>query len=224
VPGAYIFARKAQFLFDLMFAYIQGKITHLDPTYVIIDVHGLGYEIKISLHTYQQIQDKDTCKLLTYLHIKEDAHTLFGFFESAEKNLFLDLLSISGVGTGTALMLLSSMRVGELKQAIAYGEVKSIQNVKGIGAKTAQRIVLELKDKILKEGAIGETTAEKLTGTFLGAYNTLRNEALTALVTLGMNKVTAEKSIDKVLSDWKKQHADSPILLENLIKLALKNG
>ena len=115
-----------------MFAYIQGKVTHLDPTYVIIDVHGLGYEIKISLHTFQQIQNQDTCKLLTYLHIKEDAHTLFGFSESAEKTLFLDLLGISGVGTGTALMLLSSMRVTELKQAIAYGEVKAIQNVKGI--------------------------------------------------------------------------------------------
>ena len=207
-----------------MFAYIQGKVTHLDPTYVIIDVHGLGYEIKISLHTFQQIQNQDTCKLLTYLHIKEDAHTLFGFSESAEKTLFLDLLGISGVGTSTALMLLSSMRVAELKQAIAYGEVKAIQNVKGIGAKTAQRIVLELKDKILKEAPVGETTAEKLTGTFLGAYNTLRNEALTALVTLGLNKAAAEKSIDKVLSEWKTQHPESAIPLEELIKLALKNG
>ncbi len=210
--------------FHLMFAYIQGKVTHLDPTYVIIDVHGLGYEIKISLHTYQQIQNKDTCKLHTYLHIKEDAHTLFGFSEISEKALFLHLLSISGVGTGTALMLLSSMRVDELKQAIAYGEVKTIQNVKGIGAKTAQRIVLELKDKILKEAPSGDTTAQNLTSANLGTYNTLRNEALTALVTLGMNKTTAEKSIDKVLGNWKKQHPDSPMQLENLIKLVLKNG
>ena len=224
MQGAYIFARKGYHLFYLMFAYIQGKVTHVDPTYVIIDVHGLGYEIKISLHTYEQIQGKDACKLLTYLHIKEDAHTLFGFFESAEKNLFLALIGISGVGTGTALMLLSSMRVNELKLAIAHEEVKSIQNVKGIGAKTAQRIVLELKDKILKEGAIGETTAEKLTGTFLTPYNTLRTEALTALVTLGMNKAAAEKSIDKVMNDWKKQNAERPVLLEELIKLALKNG
>lgn len=207
-----------------MFAYIQGKVTLLEPTYVVIDVNGLGYEIKISLHTFQQIQNKESIKLLTYLHIKEDAHTLFGFSENNEKILFLDLLSISGVGTNTALMLLSSMRVNELKQAIAYGEVKAIQSVKGIGAKTAQRIVLELKDKIQKDAAIGETTVEKLTGTNLGGYNTLRNEALTALVTLGMNKVTAEKSIDKVLSERNKQNPESPMPLEELIKLALKNG
>lgn len=203
-----------------MYAYIQGKVTHLDPTYVILDVHGLGYEIKISLHTYQQIQNQDAYKLHTHLHIKEDAHTLFGFSEIAEKTMFLNLLSISGVGPNTALMLLSSMQVEELKQAIAYNEVKAIQSVKGIGAKTAQRIVLELKDKVMKEAP----TAEKLTGTFLGGYNTIRSEALTALVTLGLNKATAEKSIDKVLSEWKKQHPESTIPLEELIKLALKNG
>ncbi len=203
-----------------MFAYIQGKLTQKEPTNVIVDVNGLGYELRISLHTYDYLQDKESIKLLTYLHIKEDAHTLYGFAEDNEKKLFLDLIGISGVGPNTALVMLSSLSVSNLKAAISTGDIKTIQSIKGIGAKTAQRIVLELQDKTRKE----ETSDGKVTGLPFGTYNTLRTEALTALVTLGMSKAVAEKSIDKVLSDWQKRKDLKPIMLEDLIKTALKTA
>src|SRR5688572_25231951 len=134
-----------------MIAYIDGKLTFKDPTFVIIDVGGIGYQIRISLSTYAQLQEGERCKLFTYLHIKEDAHTLYGFSDPAEKNVFLHLISISGVGPGTGLMIISSLSVAEIQQAIVREDVRTIQQVKGIGAKTAQRIILELKDKFRKE-------------------------------------------------------------------------
>ncbi len=205
-----------------MFAYIEGKLTHKEPTYVIVDVHGIGYELRISLNTYNAIEKSDTYRMHTYLHVKEDAMLLFGFARPEEKKLFLDLLSISGVGPSLALMLLSSMQVEELKMAIASGDGKTVQRVKGIGAKTAQRIVLELQDKIKKENALSGTAPEKLQGFYGSAYNTIRAEALSALITLGVNRNVAEKSIEKAISEWQKKNESSNPRVEDLIKLALK--
>lgn len=214
-----------------MFAYIEGNITYKDPTYVVLDVQGIGYEIKISLNTFDALENHSKFKLYTYLHVREDAQILFGFAREEEKRLFLDLLSISGVGPSLALMLLSSMQVEELKIAIAEGEVKTIQRVKGIGAKTAQRLVLELQDKVKKEQLITSSGGQGAT-TIPGRYNTVKSEALSALVTLGVSRSAAEKSIDKALSEWQKKQRSQPagesgaseteIRLEELIKLALK--
>lgn len=194
-----------------MFAYLKGRLAHKDPTYVIIDINGVGYEVKISLNTFSQIKD-ESIKLYTYLNIKEDAHTLFGFYTEQEKDIFLKLISISGVGPSTGLMVLSSLGPEEATNAIITEDVRTIQGVKGIGAKTAQRIILELKDKVGKE-ALGSDQINIP----ISSANAIRNEALQALVTLGINKSAAQKSIDKILKD---QGAD--ISLEELIKLALK--
>ncbi|MFT6971212.1 MAG: Holliday junction DNA helicase RuvA [Roseivirga sp.] len=195
-----------------MFAYINGKLAHKDPTFVIIDVQGVGYEIKISLHTYSLIKDQENCKLFTHFYVKEDAQVLFGFAEQSEKRLFTQLISISGVGPSTGLMFLSSLNPSEVEQAIISGDVATIQRVKGIGAKTAQRVILELKDKLTKEGneLISPNSA-------ISSLQTIRNEALAALVTLGINKVAAQNSINKIL-----KNSDSQMKLEELIKLALK--
>ncbi|MGB3586091.1 MAG: Holliday junction branch migration protein RuvA [Tunicatimonas sp.] len=204
-----------------MYAYIQGTLAHKDPTHVVIDVQGVGYEIRISLNTYEALEKESTYKLHTYFHVKEDSQTLFGFAQPPEKKLFLDLLSISGVGPSLALTLLSSMQVNELKGAIANEDAKTVQRVKGIGAKTAQRIVLELADKIRKEGVAAGST-EKVHGLPAGSYNTLRTEALSALTTLGFTRAAAEKSIDKVMADWQKSKQTEELRLEEVIKLALK--
>lgn len=197
-----------------MIAYLKGKLAYKDPTHVIIEVQGIGYEVKISLHTYTALGDREDCRLFTYLHIKEDAHTLYGFRELSEKKMFLDLISINGVGPGTGLMILSSLNPDELQQAIVHEEVKTIQGVKGIGAKTAQRIILELKDKMKK----GESPYISSTNS-TPSHNTVRSEALSALVTLGINRSVAEKNLDTIL----KKH-QGMITLEELIKLALKNS
>jgi holliday junction DNA helicase RuvA len=197
-----------------MIAYIDGKLTFKDPTYVIVETNGIGYQIKISLSTYSALKEGEKCRLLTYLHIKEDAHTLFGFTEAAEKKLFMDLISISGVGPTTALMVLSSLSPAELQHAIISEDTRTIQNVKGIGAKTAQRIILELKDKMKKATLASDS---KPNGTF--SHNTVRNEALSALVTLGIPRNVAEKNVETIL----KKEGDQ-ISLEQLIKLALKTA
>ncbi|MDX5442834.1 MAG: Holliday junction branch migration protein RuvA, partial [Hymenobacteraceae bacterium] len=159
-----------------MIAYIDGRLAHKDPTYVIIDVGGIGYQIRVSLNTYSNLPKEERCRLYTYLHIKEDAHTLYGFLQPSEKDIFLHLISISGVGPGTGLMIMSSLTVDEIQQAIAHEDVRRIQAVKGIGAKTAQRIILELKDKIRKDLMISSENINVLT------HNTNRAEALSALV------------------------------------------
>ncbi len=195
-----------------MIAYIKGKLVHKDPTYVVIDVQGIGYKINISLTTYGAIKDQENCMLHTYLNVKEDSHTLFGFSDEAEKKVFLMLISISGVGPSTGLMVQSSLSASELQHAIVNEDVSTIQSVKGIGAKTAQRIILELKDKLRKEGiAVSEQTSS------LSGYNTVRSEALSALITLGINKNVAEKTINKIL-----KNSGNEVTLEELIKLALK--
>jgi holliday junction DNA helicase RuvA len=198
-----------------MIAYLKGKLAYKDPTYVIIDVNGIGYEVKISLNTYSKIKDEEQILLLTYLHVKEDAQILFGFKEETEKKLFLLLISISGVGPNTGLMILSSLPPEELEYAIGQGDHQTIQRVKGVGAKTAQRIVLELKDKIKKD-ILGESAP--MGSGFMSSSNKIKKEALLALITLGFPKATAEKNIEKTL---KKTGPD--ISLEDLIKASLKS-
>ncbi|MEO9483479.1 MAG: Holliday junction branch migration protein RuvA [Ekhidna sp.] len=197
-----------------MITYLKGRLAFKDPTHLVIDVGGVGYEVKISLITYAQVKDKEDILIQTYLHVKEDSHTLFGFFEQSEKKRFLDLLSINGVGPSTALMILSSLDAKELQAAIVQEDVKTIQSVKGIGGKTAQRIILELKDKMKKEGLLDKSVEIKPR-----FDNTLRFEALSALTTLGINKSAAEKTVDKIL----KEYGDE-IKLEQLIKQALKRS
>ena len=197
-----------------MIAYIDGKLTYKDPAYVIIDVHGVGYEIKISLQTYAALQDgTERCKLYTFLNIREDAHILYGFKEPDEKTLFLDLVSVSGIGPSTALVMLSSMSSAEIRHALMNEDVKTIQSIKGIGAKTAQRAIIELKDKLRKENMLGTASPSM----FPVQSTKVRNEALAALVTLGIPKNVAEKSIDAIL---KKEGQD--ITVEQLIKMALR--
>ncbi len=195
-----------------MYAYLQGKLVFKDPTYVIIDIGGVGYEVKISLNTFGQIKDEEAIKLYTHFHVKEDAQTLFGFADEEEKKLFLHLVSISGVGPSTGLMVLSSLTPTEVENAIISEDVRTIQGVKGIGAKTAQRIILELKDKLGKETSSGD-----LTNIIKTPQSAIRNEALAALVTLGINKAAAQKSIDRIFKE-----KGSDLSLEEVIRLALK--
>lgn len=198
-----------------MIDYLSGKLVFKDPTYVIIDVNGIGYHVKVSLQTYTEIKDEEQIKLLTYLHIKEDSHTLFGFKQEDEKRLFLLLLAINGVGPSTVLLILSSLSSAEIEQAILAGDVATIQHVKGIGAKTAQRIILELKDKVGKGGS--DVFSSSLG--FLKPSNKIREEALQALITLGFPKAAAEKNIATVL-----KKTTGEISLEDLIKASLKTS
>lgn len=197
-----------------MIAYIEGKLAYKDPTYIIVDVQGLGYQIRISLYTYSQIKDLEKVKVHTFLHIKEDGHTLFGFADLLEKEMFMQLISISGIGPGTALVMLSSLNPIEVRDAIVNEDVRTIQGVKGIGAKTAQRVILELKDKMKKEYMLSGTDLKQ---NFSIPHNSIRSEALTALITLGFTKAIAEKNLDAILKS-----SSNPLSLEDLIKQALK--
>lgn len=195
-----------------MIAYLQGKLAYKDRAHVIIDVNGVGYEVKISLQTFDALAGgEENCKLFTHLQIKEDAHTLVGFFEMDEKLLFLDLLSVSGVGVSTALVMLSSFSSGEIRGAIMNENIALIQSIKGIGSKTAQRVILELKDKCKKDALFveaGKSSPDRTYG--------VKQEALSALVTLGIPRTAAEKSLDQIL----KSNPEASI--EQLIKLALR--
>lgn len=195
-----------------MIAFLKGRLAHKEATYVILEVNGIGYRVFISLNTYTAIKNEEACTLYTHFHVKEDAQLLYGFTNSAEKQTFQLLISISGVGPNTALMVLSTLSSVELKNAIVSDDVKTIQSVKGIGAKTAQRIILELKDKVIKEGVSPEDNSGV-------SNNTLKEEALTALVTLGISKNVAEKSVLKILKT-----ADADITVEELIKRVLKSA
>jgi Holliday junction DNA helicase RuvA len=191
-----------------MIAHIQGRLVEKTPTDVVIDCHGVGYQIHISLHTFSQIPDAENIKLYTYLQIKEDAHNLYGFAEKKERELFKLLLSVSGVGAGTARTMLSSLSPEQIIQAIASNDVGTIQSIKGIGAKTAQRVILDLKDKILKLYQIEEVSGS--------SYNTNKEEALSALEVLGYVRKNAEKILEKII-------ANTPnASVEDLIKQALK--
>lgn len=197
-----------------MIAYLDGKLSYKDPSYVIIDVSGVGYQVKISLQTYAALHNTgERCKLHTLLIVREDSHTLFGFHDAEEKILFEDLTSVSGIGPSTALVMLSSLSSPEIKQAIVNEDVKTIQSIKGIGLKTAQRAIIELKDKLKKDNLISGVTPN--------IFNTenakVRNESLAALVMLGIPRATAEKSIDTIL-----KREGNDITVEQLIKLALR--
>ena len=191
-----------------MYAFISGKVTEKTPAYVVIDNHGIGYFINITLNTFTAIGEKEEVKLYTHTQILEDAHNLFGFYSQKERDLFELLISVSGVGCNTARLILSSLTVSELSNAIANDDVKTIQSVKGIGAKTAQRIVIDLKDKLKK--------IDIQTEIFSVPNNTIRTEALSALTILGFNKAAIEKALDKIL----KQNPDATV--EALIKESLK--
>ena len=197
-----------------MFAYIEGSLVVREPAFVVIDVGGVGYELKITLSTYSVLKSMSRVKLYTYAHIKEDSHTLYGFIDQSEKSLFMALISISGVGPATGIMFLSSLSPEEIQRAIINENVSAIQSVKGVGAKTAQRIILELKDKLAKENLVAKSGQN-----YLVSHNSLQEEALSALVTLGINKNVAEKAIYNNL-----KNADKDITVEELIKRVLKSS
>ena len=174
-----------------MITHVRGKLIEKNPAYVVVDVNGIGYKIKISLQTFSLI-DSESCRLFTHLSIKEDSHTLFGFFDENERNLFRDLISVSGVGPSTAQVILSTYSTKEIINYIISADVSAIQSVKGIGAKTAQRIIVDLKDKVGKGASSSEILFDKM-------GNTIKEEALSALIALGFNKKNAENKINKVL-------------------------
>ena len=192
-----------------MYAYLQGKFTLKTPAQVHLDVNGIGYEVNISLNTYGHIQQLNEGKLYTFLQVKEDGHTLFGFFDKGEKEMFVQLISVSGVGAATARMMLSHLKPEEISKAIVQGNIKLLESIKGIGKKTAERLALELKDKM------GKVATGVETGPVWG--NSLQQDALNALVALGISKPMAESSIQKTIKT--EPGIDS---LEQLIKKALK--
>ena len=194
-----------------MISFLKGKKDYIDPTKLVLDVNGVGYDINISLRTFSSLKDKDDIFIHTHLNVKEDSHTLYGFNSINEKETFLSLLSINGVGPSTAIMILSSLSALELKKAIINSDTNKIKSVKGIGLKTAQRIILELKDKISVEGI----DSDKISSVY---DNTTRDEALSALSSLGISKKIVERHINDILQ------RESDISLESLIKEVLKRS
>jgi holliday junction DNA helicase RuvA len=192
-----------------MIAYLSGNLTYKSPSMVYLEVNGVGYEVQISLNTFTQIQKMDKGKLFTYQQFKEDGQTLYGFFEQSEKNMFVQLIGINGVGAATARMMLSSMKPDEISRAISQGDSRTLERVKGIGKKTAERIVLELKDKMLK------TDIENTNSSFI--YNTLEQDSLNALVALGIPRTAAETAVKKAVAA-----IPEPQNLELIIKKALQ--
>jgi len=192
-----------------MITHISGKLVEKNPTDVVIDCNGVGYLLNISLHTFSKIPDQEFLKLYTYLLVREDSHTLYGFASIAEREIFKLLISVSGIGASTARVMLSSLSPEQIKEGIAHGDVAMIQSVKGIGAKTAARVILDLKDKVLKVYDIDEVSIKP--------DNTSKDEALSALEVLGFAKKQAERAIDKVV----RQQPEANV--ETIIKEALKN-
>ena len=193
-----------------MITQLQGKLVEKNPTNVVIDCNGVGYFVNISLNTYAALPEGEAIKLYTYLQIKEDAHTLYGFLTKAEREVFVLLISVSGVGAGTARTMLSSLTAAQVRNAIVNGEVAIIQSVKGIGAKTAQRVVLDLKDKMLKLQDFADAP--------ISGVSTHKEEALAALEVLGFVRKQAEKVVDKIV-----QAAPESLSVEDIIKQALKS-
>jgi Holliday junction DNA helicase RuvA len=192
-----------------MIASLTGNFLVKTPSYVHINVHGVGYEVQISLNTYSKIQDTKEGTLFTHLQIKEDSHTLFGFSELTEKELFIQLISVNGVGASTARIMLSSMQPTELRSAIASGNTGALEKIKGIGRKSAERIILELREKMVKAGVESTSSGFK--------YNTLDNDALNALMALGIQKNVAENALKKA-----KNSSPEDSNLESLIKKSLQ--
>ena len=198
----------------IMIAFLQGNFVQLSPAKLIVDVGGVGYEVNISLNTYEAISKKEKGMLHTYLHITENAQVLFGFHEQQEKELFLQLISVSGVGASTARMMLSGMRPDEIVRAIVQGEARQLEQIKGIGKKSAERLVLELRDKLSKI----PLNAHQLTGGVGFTKSNVQQDAIQALISLGIQKAVAEKAVDKTM-----QSEGTELSLEVLIKAALKN-
>ncbi|MDY7394582.1 Holliday junction branch migration protein RuvA [Aureibaculum sp. 2210JD6-5] len=192
-----------------MITHLNGKLVEKNPTYVIIECNGVGYFLHISLNTFAKIPDAEALKLYTYLNIKEDSHTLFGFADKVEREIFKLLISVSGVGPSIGRTMLSSMTPEEIQRAIASEDVATIQSVKGIGAKTAQRVIIDLRDKIVKTYEISEDSASN--------NNTIKDEALSALEVLGFSRKQVEKLVQKIIQET------PDTTLENIIKQALKN-
>jgi Holliday junction DNA helicase RuvA len=191
-----------------MIAYLKGDFVHKTPAWVQIEVNGVGYEVQISLNTFSQIQSLDKGTLHTLLIIREDAHLLYGFFDKAEKEMFQHVTSVSGIGASTARIMLSYMKPAELARAIVQGDVRTLESIKGIGKKTAERLVLELKDKL------GKTTLESNISPMKN--NTLQQDALNALTALGINRTAAEQALQKTLNT----NPDLPV--EELVKRTLQ--
>lgn len=192
-----------------MYSFISGTVVEKNPAFVVLDNQGVGYLINITLNTFTAIGEQERVKLFVHLAIREDAHLLYGFYTEQERSLFLQLITVSGVGCNTARLILSSMTVKEAVDAIATNNIKMIQSVKGIGAKTAQRIIVDLHDKVGKmDVGVSENSP--------AGYNTLKDEALSALMVLGFSKTGIEKTLDKLL----KEMANPSV--EDLIKEALR--
>lgn len=192
-----------------MIEFVEGTVEELTPTHAVINVNGLGYFVHISLNAYERLQGKKQLKLLTYLSVKEDSHTLYGFYDAMERTLFINLISVSGIGTATARMILSSLNHNDLIGAIINGNVPLLKSIKGIGPKAAQRMILELKDKMTKLG--GDLTSSNISN-----HNQF-NEALEALQALGFGRLAAEKAVLKISKDL-----GDTATTENLIKNSLK--
>ncbi|MCB0379876.1 MAG: Holliday junction branch migration protein RuvA [Flavobacteriales bacterium] len=193
-----------------MIAQIKGKLIEKTPTYVVIDCGGVGYQLHISLNTFSKIGNDESCLLFTHFVVREDAHLLYGFKEKSERELFRQLISVSGVGSSTAMMILSSLSPDETKAAIISGNVNVLKSVKGIGLKSAERIIIDLRDKIGKSSDGNEIFSAS-------SNNTIKEEALSALVMLGFSKMPAEKALTKIM-------AETPSLtVEELIKRTLKS-
>ncbi|CEN40932.1 Holliday junction branch migration protein RuvA [Capnocytophaga cynodegmi] len=193
-----------------MITQLQGKLVEKNPTYVVIDCGGVGYFVNITLHTFSSLPNSEFIKLYTHLQIKEDSHTLYGFSTKAEREIFVLLLSVSGVGANTARTMLSSLTASHIRSAIINSDVVSIQSVKGIGAKTAQRVILDLKEKMVKLQDFEDVS--------LTTPNTNKEEALAALEVLGFARKQSEKVVDKIVKS-----ASGEISVEEIIKQALKN-
>ena len=193
-----------------MIAFLNGAFVKKTPSYVFVDVNGVGYEVQISLNTYSHIQDLEKGVLQTHLIVCEDAHILFGFFDLAEKEMFLQLIAISGIGANTARVMLSYMKPEELSRAIVQGNARALEAIKGIGKKTAERIVVELRDKLAKQPVDAELNISAWKG------NTLQTDALNALIALGISRQAADQAIQKVLAQ------DPGAGVELLIKKALQ--
>lgn len=191
-----------------MIAFLKGKFDFVSPTIVQVEVNGVGYEVLVSLNTYDRIRNQSEGLLYTHLQVREDAHVLFGFAEQAEKEIFLMLIGVSGIGAGTARMMLSYMKPEELAQAIAAGKSAQLERIKGIGKKTAERVVLELRDKMARLPQESNIPALK--------SNTLQADALNALTALGINRQTAEQALRKV------SEAEPGLALEVLVKKVLR--
>tara|TARA_B100001287_G_scaffold52004_1_gene40913 strand:- start:495 stop:1076 length:582 start_codon:yes stop_codon:yes gene_type:complete len=192
-----------------MITHLKGKLVEKSPTNVVIEVNGIGYWVNISLTTFSQIPDNENIKLYTHLQIKEDSHSLYGFYSKKEREIFRLLISVSGVGTSTARTMLSSLDPQQVVEAISSNNVSIVQSVKGIGSKTAQRLIIELRDKILK--------IYDLDKTYVNSNNTTREEALSALEVLGINKKSSERLVDNIIKE------NQDISVEEIIKETLKN-